>query len=79
LLAAVPTALAAFAAVSPTAVVALSVALLTVATGVGLDPFDCLRDVARFRELTAFLDEPRERPWGFFDPVDRFDEARVLV
>jgi len=59
--------------------VALSVALLTAATGVGLDPFDCLRGVARFRELAAFLDEPRERAWGFLDPVDRFDEALVLV
>jgi len=53
--------------------------LLTTATGVGLDPFDCLRGVARFRELAAFLAEPRERVWGFFDPADRFDEALVLV
>jgi hypothetical protein len=77
--AAVPTALVALAAVSLTAFVALSVALLTAATGVCLDPFDCLRGAARFRELAAFLDEPRERAWGFFDPVDRFDEALVLV
>jgi hypothetical protein len=49
------------------------------AVGVGFDPFDCLRGAARFRELVAFLDEPRERAWGFFEPVDRFDEALVLV
>jgi hypothetical protein len=55
------------------------VALLTAATGVGFEAFDCLRGVARFRELAAFLDEPRERAWGFFDPVERFDEALVLV
>jgi hypothetical protein len=53
--------------------------LLTTAAGVGLDPFDCLRGVARFRELAAFLDEPCERAWGLLDPVDRFDEALVLV
>jgi hypothetical protein len=61
------------------------VALLTAATGFGLDPFDCLRGVARFREFAAFrelatfFDEPRERAWGFFDPVDLFDDALVLV
>jgi hypothetical protein len=69
----------ALAAVSPTALVALSVALLTAATGAGLDPFDCLRGVARFRELVAFLDEPRERAWDFFDPADRFVAALLLV
>jgi hypothetical protein len=53
--------------------------LLTAATGVGFEAFDCLRGVARFRELAVFLDEPRERAWGFFDPVDRFDEAPDLV
>ncbi|HEX6689425.1 MAG TPA: hypothetical protein VF085_12300 [Solirubrobacterales bacterium] len=54
-------------------------ALLTAATGVDFDAFDCLRGVARFRELAVFLDEPRERACGFFDPADRFDEALVLV
>jgi hypothetical protein len=53
--------------------------LLTAATGVGLDPFECLRGDARFRELAAFFTEPREPAWDFFDPVDRFDEALVLV
>jgi hypothetical protein len=76
--AALPTALVALDAESPTAVVALSVALLTAATGVVFAVFDCLRGV-RFRELAVFLDDPRERAWGFFDPVDRFDEDLVLV
>jgi hypothetical protein len=69
----------ALAAVSPTTFVALSVALPTAAAGVVFEVFDCLRGVARFREFAAFLDEPRERAWGFFDPVDRFDEALVLA
>jgi len=67
----------------------LSAALLTAATGAGLrDPCElaALREFA-LREFVDFLgdefrdlfDEPRERAWGFFDPVDRFDEARVLV
>jgi hypothetical protein len=75
-----PAAFVALAAVSPTAVVALSAALLTAATGVGFELFDCLRlrGVAGFREL-AFLTESRERAWGFLEPVDRFDEALVLV
>jgi hypothetical protein len=44
-----------------------------------LDPFACLRGVARLRVLAAFLDEPRERAWGFFDRVDAFDELLVFV
>jgi hypothetical protein len=37
------------------------------------------RGATRFCELAAFLAEPRERAWDFFDPADRFDEALVLV
>jgi hypothetical protein len=74
----VPTALVALAAVSFTAVVALSAALPIAATGVGFDDFG-LREVARFREFADLLVEPRERAWGFFDPADRFEEAPVLV
>jgi hypothetical protein len=47
--------------------------LLTAAAGLGFDEFGC------FCELAGFLVEPRERAWGFFDPVDRFGDALVLV
>jgi hypothetical protein len=53
--------------------------LVTVATGVDFEALDCLRGAARFREFADFWDEPRERAWGFLDPVDRFDDALVLV
>jgi hypothetical protein len=64
----------ALSAALPTAVVALSAALLTAAVGAVFDDeFDC------FREPDDLLVEPRERAWGFFEPADRFDEALVLV
>jgi hypothetical protein len=80
----VPTAFVAFAAVSPTALVALSAALLTADVAAGFDEFArlredaCLRELG-LRELADFLVEPRERAWGFCGPEDRFDAALVLV
>jgi hypothetical protein len=66
-------------AVSPTALVALSAALLTAATGAGFDDCGCLREDTCLREFADFFDESRERAWVFFEPMERFDEALVLV
>jgi hypothetical protein len=65
-----PAALVASPVASPTALVALSAALLTTATGVGL------RDFREFvGELFDLLDPLRERTRDFSEPPERFFAA----